>query len=95
MLLDLHRIVKHATDTDQIWSGKTIEQKGSRSDDHPVIGLRSLAAMPQMIAADILAKLWTFNAAGAFGITGDIVQGRDQQPFVAPASDFAEVLLRR
>jgi hypothetical protein len=55
--LDLHGVVENATDTNQTRMGEPVKQKMPRTQNDPLPSRCMLAAVAQMIAANILAEL--------------------------------------
>ena len=89
--LDLHRVVENATDADQIWTDESVKQEVSRTENDPVLGSCVLTAVPQMIAANILAELWPKQASNPFRFSRDIAHVSSQKPLVAKTTDLAEI----
>jgi type IV secretion system protein VirD4 len=87
--LDLHGIVEDSTNADQAWMGVPIEQKMTWTKNDPVLGSRTLAAVAQVIAANILAEFGPHQASDPFGFGRNVAQGGNQKPLVAKTSDSA------
>jgi hypothetical protein len=56
MPLQLHCVMEHSTDPDDVRTGDPIEEEMAWLPDHAAFERSALTAMPEVIAANILAK---------------------------------------
>lgn len=94
MPFHFHSVVKHAPDTDQLRTGAAIQQKVPRVMDDAAFMLCPVAAMAEMIAAYVFAKLRTADASDSLGFGGEVAQRDDEQALIAQTCLFAEAFVR-
>jgi hypothetical protein len=94
MTLDLHRVVQHAANPDEVGASKAIEQKMARSHDDPMLGPRTLTAIAEMIAADVLAEIGPGDTIDPSRIGRNISQSHCQKLLIAKARDLPEITFR-
>ncbi len=106
MAFDLHGVVKHATNTDQIRANSAIKQKMPRQADEAIFISGSVAAVTKMIAAYALPYFRAPNASSPPKICSQVAQRSHQQPLVTqtglrpipllgPSENIDDVALRR
>jgi hypothetical protein len=93
MAFELHHVMKNAANTNRV-GGSMVKQEMKRALDNAVIGPRTVATVPQMIAADVVAKLGAGNTTCSHGIFSDVAQCDDQQPLVADTRNLTKIRFR-
>lgn len=83
MPFDLHRIVPHAPDADQIGTDEAIEQQMTRLPHDAALVPRPVVAMAHMIASHTRAEFGTGDTADSLRLGGQFAQRNDEQAFLS------------
>jgi hypothetical protein len=90
MAFEFHHLMKNAANTNHV-GGSLVKQEMTRALDNAVIGPCTVATVPQMIAADVVAKFGAGNTAYSHGIVSDVAQCGDQQLLVADTRNLTKI----
>lgn len=66
----------------------------ARLTNYAALMPRAFSAMPQMVAANMIAQFGSLDNSDALGISGNVPHGGHQKSLVSKTSEFAEFVLR-